>query len=240
MFWVKVNLDGVEHKMQTLALSAKDLEAPLRIFGGYMRKKALRKYQAQGFAPLADSTLAKRVSKGVHSMERKLARDVRRAHSRAAAGMSGGLGDVMAFASRGVRNRVAVLGEFQRRHPRMWKGRAAGMVASGAMRELSVKQLASLQARTQRAVDRAVGKPILGNLVNSLEVVVERGSMTLASRTAEEWSAVHNDGGSAGNNATIPKRETISVDGTDLEVLVSILKEHLLLPFQEGAHGPAY
>lgn len=241
MFWVKVNLDGIEHKFDTMANSARDLEKPLAIFGGYMKKKALKKYEAQDFAPLAASTLAARASKGVHSLERKLSRDVKRATKKSTEKLGGdALAAIQAVSTRGVRNRLAVLAEFQRRHPATYAARAGGVMAGAGLKPLSFKQAVSLNARTDRAVARAVGKPILGNLTRSLTVEVGSGSMTLASRTAEGWSEVHNEGGTAGHGAAIPERRTIEVEPSDLSVLTSILQSYLLLPFQKGAHGPGF
>lgn len=235
MFWCKVNLDGVEHKMQTLALSAADLEEPLRVFGAYMLKKAKRKYEAQNFPPLAQSTIAHRVSKGMRSIERKLNRDLRRAGNKLGKGV---IEQIAAQSSRGYKNRAAVLGAFQRQHGfRLTK---TGLDQRANLQELSVKQAASLTERTARAVDKAVNKPILSGLVDTLNFDVSGGSMTLRSTTAREWSNVHNAGGQAGHGATIPKRETIAIEPVDLEVLASILKSYLLLPFQEGLQGPGF
>jgi phage gpG-like protein len=241
VFKINVEIGGIIERFDTLALSAAELEEPLKRFGAYMRKRALARYEAQSFPGLAETTLAKRVQKGLHSLERKLARDVRKAGARAKKKLGGhALAGLLATQTRGSINRLAVLAEFQRRHARQWKGRTGGLVAAANMKPLSIKQAASLDARTKRAVDRAVGKPILGQLTRSLVFDVQGGSMTLRSRTAEGWSNVHNKGGQAGHGAKIPKRETIKLERVDLEVLSSILKSHLLLAFQEGVHGPGF
>lgn len=235
---------GIEHKMDTLAENATDLHEPLARFGGYLRKKALKKYEQQSFAPLADSTLAKRAEKGLHSAERKLAKDVRRATSRAKA-RAGTKDDFiashLAANARGVKNRLAVLAEFQNRHQRMFEGRRNGLVADKAgLKPLTVKQLASLDGRVKRAVEKAVNRPILGGLPRTLVVEVNHGTMALISRTHEEWSEAHNAGATVGHGATEPERRTLELTSTDRIVFENILKDHLLLPFTAGLQGPGY
>ncbi len=241
MFSCTVNIDGVEHKMQTLALAAEDLDEPLRRFGMYLRKKALAKYEAQAFAPLADSTIKKRASKGMHAVERKLAKDVTRARRKAGAGQKGVFAELAASNSRGVRNRLAVLAEFQSRYSRMHEGRRNGvMAAAGDLQRLTLKQAAGLDARVHRAVEKAINKPILGGLTKTLSVDVSGGTMTLESRTHGTWSDVHNEGGTAGHGAKIPERKTLELESHDIQVLISILKSHLLLAFEDGMQGPGF
>lgn len=228
MFSVAVNIDGLVTKMDTLALSARDLDEPLRRFGAYMRKKAIAKYERQNFAPLADATVMARARGGRKSLEGKLYSDVRKAQRRQAAR---GERDK----SRGTANRLAVLAAYQEQ-----RGFKRAGIASGVLAELTFKQALSLGAREDRAITRAVGKPVLGGLPRTVGFEVRGGSMTLASRTHEKWTAAHNEGATVGHGAKLPERRTIEVEGVDLVVLQSILKSHLLLPFQAGLHGPAF
>jgi hypothetical protein len=241
MFSVVCNIDGLVRKFDTLADSAADLERPLRMFGSYLRKKALARYKAQDFPGLATSTIEKRAQKGLRTLERKLNRDLRKAIGRARVedapkGILGRLfgrniPDPGALETRGVKSRIAVLAEFQKRH------RPQGeLAARTGLKPLSIKQLASLGNREDRAVAKAVGGPILGRLPQSLVVTVGEGSVTLESRTHEKWTEAHNKGGAVGHGAVLPKRETVKVDATDLDVLGEILVEHhLLLAFTPEA-----
>lgn len=227
-FTVVFEMDGLETKLDTLAESANDLEKPLRRFGGYLRKRAIERYRAQDFAPLAQGTVEKRTQKGLRSLEGKLQSDLRKAIRRAGGAKGSGLALAMASEARGVRNRRAVLAEFQRRHGRSLKDRVEG-------HELAIKQLASLGAREDRAMAKAVGRPILGGLPSTLEVDVGRGVVTLISRTREHWTDAHNQGDVVGHGARVPKRETLKLEEQDLDVFVEILREHHLMPLQEGA-----
>lgn len=242
MFWIKFQMDGIEYKCDTLAASAADLHEPLARFMGYMRKKAHAKYERQNFAPLADSTMKKREERGRHSLERKLARDVRRAQKRAGGGRKGDvLADVLAVQTRGMKNRLAVLAEFQRRHPKMFEGRKNGIVADALhLKPLTAKQVESLDARQTRAIERAKARPILGGLPRTLVIQIGNGSGTLVSRTHEEWSEAQNSGATVGHGAQLPERKTIELESVDIHVFESILKDHLLKPFQEGLQGPGY
>ena len=232
------------HKLETAALEAQDLSIPLRILGSRLKRRALERYKGQAFPPLAASTLEHRASKGMASLEGKLRRDVRRAKQREASKRSppgfmakllgASVGDVAVGESRGVQNRVAALLEFQRRH------RRGGLYYAAGGKALSLKQHASLTERETRAVARAVGGPILGQLPRTLQVVIEEGSVTLRSRTHEEWSSAHNEGATVGHGAKLPQRETVTLDDSDIEFFITVLKEHHLMPFQEGMNGPGF
>lgn len=241
MYSIVIVLDGLERKIDTLAEFAEDLSKPLAMLGARLKAKALERYKAQAFAPLAAATLEKRIAKGLNSLESKLKSDVRRAYkksreSRAPRGLLERIltprevlratEDAISSQSKGVKNRTAVLAEFQRRYRKsldlkdMVQGRA-----------LTIKQSESLTARTRRAVTKALSKPILGGLDRTLTVKVDFGSVTLRSATHETWSAAHNEGTAVGNGAQLPKRETIMIEQDDLDYFVEVLKEHMLLPF---------
>lgn len=239
MLTIHVNVDGLERKFTTLAENAADLKPALQQFGGYLRKRAALRYKAQDFAPLAASTLENRAQRGLASMQTKLRADVRRAIRRAGGykkqgilakffGTNDGVARALATQSKGAQNRLAVLAEFQQRHDRR-----KNLVEAANAKPLTIKQQASLGARTDRAVARAVGKPILGKLAGSLEVEVKQGTVTLRSRTRGNWSEVHNKGGTAGKGAVIPERKTVEVTSEDLDLFEQILKERMLLGFEE-------
>jgi phage gpG-like protein len=244
VFTIHVNIDGLEHKLDTLADSAKDLEEPLRIFGGYLRQRAIERYKAQGFPPLAKATLEARADKALAGLENKLRQDLKKAlkrqpqarrslleklvGARVPEGMAGG-----SALSKGAASRLAVYQEFRARH-RKPSGDNKFEQMAGA-KDLSLKQLASLDAREGRAIAKAVSGPILGKLVKSLKVTVGSGSVTLASRTVTGFSEIHNEGGTAGRGSKIPKRETILIEEKDLDVLADIVLHHLT----EGMQGPA-
>lgn len=242
MLSVKVEIDGLVRKFDTVAKTASDLTPALKRMGGYMKRQAIARYEAQAFPGLADSTIKHRALKGLHSLERKLTRELgkakrkawdtaraeglapRGAVARALARLT--LGDLMAQQrvsnTRGVKNRQAVLDEFRRRN---FKGEGGG--------KLTEKQSASLSARQERAVSKAVGAPILGQLPKTLQVTISpRGNVTLTSRTYEKWSEAHNEGLVVGHGAKLPERKTIKVDAQDLEVFRGILIEELLMPFE--------
>lgn len=231
MFTVVVNLDGVEHKFATLALRASELDKPLRDFGRVMKAKARAKYDAQGFAPLAPSTLAHRVGKALNKAEAKERKGLDKARSKAAGTHPGLIGAIVAENSRAVKTKQAQLQALLATR----KGTLGSLVTP-----LSSKQLWSLTTKAKKTVDAALARPILGKLATSLVVTVEDGLMRLTSRTQGGWSSVHNDGGAGGHGAQIPKRQTVAVEPADIELLISMLKTYLLVPFTEGVHGPGF
>jgi hypothetical protein len=253
-FSVNVDIEGLQHKFDTTAELADDLDKPLRVFGAYLLRKTRARYKAQAFAPLAESTIEARAKKGLQTLERGLKRDVRRAfgRARAARGKRGlvarllssqsqrALDDVLATQSRGVQNRQAVLAEFERNRGARWGAKGGKLADRVQAKSLNINQRIGLLQREARAVMRQVGKPILGGLDRTLQIFVEEASVTLKSATHEEWSEAHNAGATVGHGAKLPERKTIFVEQSDLEVLRSILIDHQLIPFQEGLEGPGY
>ncbi len=248
MLSVAVEVDGAIRKINTCALEASDLEKPMAIFGGYLKKKAKAVFEAQNLAPLADSTMKARAQRGLHKLEVKLQGDLRKASARASrtraprgllAAILGAPGMTSAIEgeTKGVKNRTAVLAAHQQLHVQRvsQKRKEGGFLRIVGAQKLTVKQQSSLAARAQRAVAKEVGGPILGKLPKTLHVIVEGSRMTLIEGTHEEWTDIHNRGGTAGHGAKMPKRETlpVSVDQKDLDVLIGILKDHVLAPLLE-------
>lgn len=234
-----VNLEGMSRKFDLVAERVEDLDEPLREFGEHLKHRALERFNAQNFEPLKSGTLKQRARKGLKTAERKLERDVGRAFTRtrqkqqskapkgllqAALTLMGAQpsGTSIAMRSRGIANRQAVLAEFQKQ----FRGGKGGMA-------LSLKQMASLNDRVTRSVNKAMGKKILGKLPDSLVVEVGDGSVTLAERTEKEWSEVHNKGGTGGNRSKIPKRETVVLDDEDLGYFAILLKDYIVKPLVE-------
>lgn len=206
MVTLKINIEGVEHKFDTIAKNASDLKTPLRKFGAHLRNRAIERYKAQDFAPLAPATLAKRAQKGLKGLEKKLSYSLKKAL-------------ITPTVKESTRERrAALLAEFQNRRKREKSAIVPHKVA------LSFKQMLSLGTRMDKAIAKAISAPILGKLVKSLKITVDKGSVTLASRTKENWSGAHNEG-----DGHVPQRETVKVDSDDLKVFADILKEHMLL-----------
>lgn len=219
MLSVYVNVDGVNHKMDTIVDAVDELEPALKKFGAYLKHRAQEKYKAQNFVPLAPATIAKREQKGLRQIESKFGSELRSSLTSAKAKEST------------KERRAATLLEFQReyRNGRSsvdWKARGYDLEASKT--KLSLKQMVGLHGRVNKAVQKAVNSPVLGKLGSSLRVTIEDGTVTLASRTKGNWSAVHNEGD--GHN---PKRETIKLEAKDLDVFVEILRDHFLMRLED-------
>jgi phage gpG-like protein len=250
MLTLTVDVSGAIEKLDTIATSADDLSPAMKTFGEYMKRRALERYRQQDFEPLKEGTIGNRAAKGLASMESKLRGDLKKAIKRGGGqrpprsllervfGGAGqrGVDTVLGSSSRGAKNRLAVLVEFTQKH-RQGKNR---LEAAAGAKGLTLKQQQSLAVRTVRAVSKSVSRPILGRLPETLEVQVNGSTMTLASRTGKHWTAIHNEGGRAGRGADIPARPTIFVEQSDLDVLISLLKSHMLMGVEPGTHGPAF
>ncbi len=229
MLNITVNVDGLEQKIKTTAILAEDLDEVLHKFGGYLRKRAIERINAQNYSPLAASTLKNRAAKGLHKLELKLASDVRKAvkRDRAPKGLIAktmvALGaramESGAPAGKGTQNRAAVLAEFRRIH-RMGD---SGLSAKSSGKQLTLKQAASLSARTGRAITKAMNKPILGQLNRSPITDVTNGILTLTAATQTHFSEIHNEG-----DEKNPKRVMILLEEADLTILKSMLVEHCM------------
>lgn len=254
MITLSVNVDGAVRKFELATIQAEDLNEPLTRFAKYWYARTKAHYEAQNFAPLAQSTIDKRAQAGLRTLERRLKRDVKKARDRATAAVgqrSSWVANMLGLKSaadaaavaiagqtRGVRNREAVLAALQGKHRGKRKGGDEDVVKSE--QALTLKQSQSLAMRVVRAVSRSINRKILGALDKSTYVEVRGTEVTLIAETAKDWSEAQNDGGTVGHGAVLPKREAIMFEPHDEAVLVSILKDHLLIPFQEGLQGPGY
>lgn len=243
MLSLTVNVEGALRKIDTAALAAEDLHKPLAIFGGRLKKRAVGRWQAQDFPPLADATVKKRAERGLQKLGQKLEADLKKATGRAQrerapkgllAAIIGapGMTSAVTQETRGEKNRRAVLQEFQRLHVKRVSGQMKGNGFQRVMggQALTLKQQVSLAGRAQRAIAREVGKPVLGQWPRTYHVMIEGHRLTLVAATHEHWTQVHNEGGAAGKGAKEPPRPTIVLDKYDLDVFVDILREHCLHP----------
>lgn len=170
-----------------------DLTPALQKSAGFMLKqiKAVFTEEGPGWEARDEASVkaaAERVkARGHQSLRTKLRRDVRRAKSRFAEGIG---------KKEALKKRRAVLGEFEKI--------ARGETVKKS--KLTEKQQVSLRSRLGRALEKSEkkGGKILGRLAGSIFPTVTSNSLTLTSRP--EWSSIHNEGGTAGHGAQIPKR----------------------------------
>lgn len=218
MIAFSVEAEGVKRKFRTLATTVKQLDKPLRTFGGYLKSKARARFAAQGpgWPALAQATMAAREDKALAGVEKKLARELKRAKS--------------SSGERAILRRAAILAEFQKRHKR-----GGSLAGRSDVSTLTAKQAAKLEERVGRALAKAAGKPILGRLVDSLVVEVKDGTLTVESRVKGrgfDHSGIHNKGGTAGRGAKIPARPFLFLESGDLDHLEALLRDEMLLAFR--------
>lgn len=243
---LRVSVDGALKRIQTCAIATSDLQKPLAIIGGHLRKNARARYEAQAFTPLADATIKARAARGLRKLEVKLEGDLRKANARAQRARTPrglmaivlGSSDTkreLQKATRGQTNRRAVLAEYQRLAVKRVSAqrREGGFARIVGAERLSVKQRLSLGKRMGRAVAKAIDGPILGKWPNTYHLEVDGDSVTFGAFTGDHWTETQNKGGPAGHGAKIPERLTIELTQADLDFALSVLKDHCLDPLLE-------
>ena len=235
MLTAEVDWSQLKAKLDELQARGEDPAKPLRAWLKHLKQRAIERVKAQDFAPLAASTVEHRAQKGMRRVGAKLRQDARKALGRAQEKEPRGflarlLGvesrSVAAVETRGVRNRLSVLAEYERRF-----GKRSGLTSRTDLKPLTLKQHLSLGGRIDRAVAKAVGGPILGGLVRMMKARVKGADGELVERSRGGWTEIHNKGGTGGHGAKIPKRETLKVEDSDIEFGAALFEEHLIEPF---------
>lgn len=211
-------MDGVQKRAQD----------PGRIFkrwGGYFRAKALRRADAaEGWPPLAESTRKRyeqtrtsavttqgKIRKGYGAaLESYLRSQVRKGNPTAASDLA----------------------ELQRLRAGGSLGGAIGP-HGGAVARLRARLARAEQQRAKgrRATAggnrrKSKGHKLLGRVARSIAWQVQGSGVKAFGRVP--FSAVHNDGGSAGHGAAEPQRSFLTIEEEDKLVLAEIVQDHLL------------
>ncbi len=221
---LSLTIDTSEGRRRLDLLSSRlsDLTPVLREFDKYKRERVQAIFDAQGpgweprAKPHAGAELQRREAgireAALGSLRKSLLYDVKRAKRRADAGK----GRVSAMIKR-----EAVLDRFDEQ------------VANGA---IDFDALANGDKRFLRRNPRAIARykgageiarRLLGKIPQSIVSKIEKGLLTIESKIP--WAGIHNEGGTAGNDAEIPARTFLEWDDIDLGFLVILLREAGLL-----------
>jgi phage gpG-like protein len=211
----RVRAEGAEKLMQGLVYRASDVKPVLRRWVGYMRKHARKRFDELSGPPLAPSTAEKYA--GTRTSNVTAAGNVRASYAR-----------TLEAQLRKKRTGEMNLAELRRL--------ARGGSSAFSLSEAQDKSIERLRKRLEQA--RKTGKRVggnrrkierhklLGRLVGALQGSVTRATAILRNRV--RWSAVHNEGGTAGRGASIPKRETLTILAEDVSVFAEIALSALL------------
>lgn len=217
MIVLHIRTGEVEHMLETVADSLDDLTIPLELWNKYFRKRVQAKFDAggPGWEPKKGSTGAGKAALPEEAVKqladqmlrRKLKNELRRATRKYARGSG---------SAKAMERRLAVIAEFERIA-------AGGLpVATLAADKKLEKSVRGLRERHARATTKAQGKP-LGRMASSIKSKLTKFSVTVYSEVP--FSAVHNDGGTAGHGAKIPERKFLDIDDDDLKVLVQLIED---------------
>ena len=90
------------------------------------------------------------------------------------------------------------------------------------------KSIQKLPERLARAQAKHGGQ-ILGKVASSIAAKIKKGTLTLESKIP--WSAVHNDGGTAGHGSAIPGRTFLEWTEADFEDFTRMAQDRMLAAF---------
>lgn len=214
MIQLHINTAEGERVIETMARTLEDLEAPLAAWNKYYRKKVQERFdnQGPGWPETKSGKAAPKTQEGVKQLaDEMLTRKLKRDLERAAKKYARGKGSAKALA-----RRYAVLKEFER------IAAGGGAIATSFADKRLEKSVGNLRARHERATAKAQGKT-LGRIASSIKSKVSETSVNVSSEIY--WSGVHNDGGTAGRGAKIPKREFLAITDDDLKVLAKLIED---------------
>ncbi len=209
-------------QLQLLLRNAEQTKPLLRRWAGYLRKKARERAQAATSPPLAESTVRKYLQARGPLVTRM--GTVRQAQARRIA---------QALSARKKWDSRAELERLVQLAPDVAAGKAGArerlQAASGQPFDRSVervrKALAAQKTKRRKRPKDPGGRHLLGKLVTAWKAFVNPRSAAVANMV--DWSAIHNEGGTAGNGANIPARLGLEITQEDVDELVKIVLQHL-------------
>lgn len=224
----RVNVERPVKQFEAIAERSQEPEKMLKRWGGYLKSAALKRADAaQGWAPLAESTryrlehtrTANVTAMGsvrasyARGLEKYLAREEKRGSGSAAQDLA----ELRRLRAGGS------VGKIQR--GQKWSGSKAIDRLRRAVSKAQAQRAEGKRANVGGDKRRSAGHKMLGRVARQLVWAQSGASVSVMSKVP--FSAVHNDGGSAGKGASIPKRQFLTIDEKDRIVLAQIAEEHL-------------
>jgi len=225
-----INAAGPIKTFDGIAKRAGDTAGLLRRWGGYFRAKAHdRADAAEGWPGLSAATREKLEQTRTSSVT--VAGEIRKSYGSKLDGY------LKLQQSKGTPSAAADIAELRRlrgggRVERDAKGKKAAAWAGSKAIDRLRKRLAKAQDQRAKGKRASVGGDkrkiakhrLLGSVARQIVWNVEGSRVTTLSRVP--WSGVHNEGGSVGNGATVPKRNFLRIDASDTLELSKIALEH--------------
>lgn len=223
-FSVKIDASGVSRKMILLVDATKDINAPLRQFGKYLRNKSKQKFanEGPGWEPLADSTKE------------------RLEHTRTGRITAQGKirASVVPKIQRYLKTSVKDLVKQELKVKHRFNSNLELALLRKEKQERQLKTLEKLESDIEKMKAKPLDKrrrgkkaiekhKLLGRLASTLTAEVKNSVLVVRSK-AGEIGKIHNEGGVAGHGAKIPARTFLELDDDDVKVLKALLEHHLL------------
>lgn len=121
---------------------------------------------------------------------------------------------------------VAALISFVQREQRRARLHGEALRAARALPQGSAERRRVSRIGAQRYQRSERSTRLLGGLYDSLHLAVEAKLVKVFS--GPRWSGVHNEGGTAGNGATIPERRFLQITSADVHFVVEMFRHYLL------------
>ena len=230
MLHFRIDASGPIKSFDNIARRAGDTTGLLKRWGGYFRAKAHdRADAAEGWPGLSAATREKLEQTRTSSVT--VAGEIRKSY-----GVK--LDSYLKLQqAKGAATAPADIAELRRlraggRVERDAKGKKAAAWGGSKAIDRLRKRLAKAQDQRAAGKRATVGgdkrrserHKLLGSVARQITWSVEGNTVKALSRVP--WSAVHNDGGSVGNGATVPQRNFLRIDASDKQELSKIALEH--------------
>jgi phage gpG-like protein len=88
------------------------------------------------------------------------------------------------------------------------------------------KRVDKYKAKAEDRIKKLENGELLGRIASSIRAEIEKGTLIIESGI--EWAGIHNDGGTAGNGARIPKRTFLEWTPERIEKFIEIAQQYVI------------
>lgn len=225
MVSTSMDLDGVSASLDLMVANARDLRRPMAEFAAYKKADVLDDLASGRFAPLAESTLARRGSYERHAIEKAqkrailtVGKRVFRSGTRASIKFTRDAG----FSEKRLNNAIAAVNVF--RH-------LMSISPYTGADEKTYNRVARRLFKSALKAQKRVSTAPLGQLGSSIAAKASKAGVAILSH--QKGSQALNEGGTVGNNAELPERRFLAWKPTDMEMARSLLVGFIVEPLAE-------
>lgn len=230
---------GTEKSLQILADSFSELRPVFGKYTRYMREEIDKVFSSQGegeweersegaqerYDASKEARIAKIEAGKYNSLRSALRSEKRRAERRAA--------KTPASNSKLTQSRQRSVLRYEAKLAELEKYAATGEKTAGNKK--LYERAGRREARAEQKKAAVESGQLLGQIANSIKVDFDSKHWEMFSRIP--WAGIHNEGGQAGNNATIPARTFLEWTPKRLEKFVEMANQYLLSRAEKAGKG---